>query len=119
MPDSTPENGDVYYVYRNTTTAPWTLSKPSRPMACVAKRPPESETWKAIARSSTDGRPENGDIASLIQPDLGLDKAGYWSLRWLHDVLREKTGSPACEFRGELAEPEKGEVLNLYRNRHS
>ncbi len=119
MPDSTPENGDVYYVYRRTTTAPWTLSKPSRPMACVAKRPPESDTWKAMARSSTDGRPEQGDIFSPVQPALGLDKAGHWSLRWLHDVLREKTGTQACEFRGELTDPEKSQVLALYRNRHN
>lgn len=118
MPDSKPDNGDVYYVFRNTTTKPISVGKRSRPMACVAKRKPDSETWKAMARSSTDGRPRDGDVSSPAQTALQLDKDGHWSLRWLHDVLREKTGTPACEFRGELNEPERSQLLELYRNRH-
>lgn len=118
MPENMPQNGDVYYVYRATTLAPTTLGKPSRPMACVAMRQPESETWKAMGRSSTDGSQLEGDIFSPAQPSLKLDKDGHWSLRWLHDVLRDKTGTPACAFRGELIDPEKDQVLTLYRNRN-
>lgn len=112
------DNGDVYKVYRNTTTKSAAVGKLVRPMVCVAKRPPESETWKAMARSTTDGRPHEGDVDSSAQPDLGLDQDGHWSLRWLHDVLREKTGTPACEFKGKLMDPEKSSVLDLYRSRH-
>lgn len=118
MPESAPENGDVYKVYRKTTAAPLAVGKLVRPMVCVAKRPPESETWKAMARSTTDGRPHKGDVSSPAQLDLELDQEGHWSLRWLHDVLREKTGTPACEFKGELVDPEKNNVIELYRNRH-
>lgn len=118
MPENTPDNGDLYQVYRNTTKVPVAVGKLKRPMVCVAKRPPESKTWKAMARSSSDGRPLEGDIPSPVQLDLGLDLEGHWSLRWLHDVLREKTGTPACEFKGQLVDPEKGNVIELYRNRH-
>lgn len=118
MSESATENGDVYQVYRNTTTNPAAVGKRDRPMVCVAKRPPESVTWKAMGRSTTDGRPHEGDVASPAQLDLDLDKDGHWSLRWLHDVLREKTGTPGCEFKGKLVDPEKSSVLDLYRTRH-
>ena len=86
-------------------------------MACVAQSKFDPETWRAMARSSTDGRPHEGDVHSPIQEDIGLDREGHWSLRWLHDVLKTKTGTPACSCLGCLSEPERSQVLNLYRNR--
>lgn len=118
MPGTTAENGDVYQVYRTVTTEPHTLGNVRRPMACVAVRRWDPEAWQAMARSSTDGRPEDGDLFSPEQEDPRLDKAGYWSTRWLHFVLKTKTGTPACACLGHLTEPEKTNVLALYRNRH-
>ena len=86
-------------------------------MACVAVHKADPNAWRGIARSSTDGRPQDGDVFSAKQPALGLDKDGYWSTRWLHHVLKAKTGTPACSFMGQLAEPEKAAVLKLYRAR--
>jgi len=119
MPGSQPENSDVYSVYRNVTTNPTTVGNRVRPMACVASRKFDPAVWTAIARSSTDGRPKEGDVHSPAQAAIGLDKEGYWSLRWLHSVLKEKTGTGACAFRGRLTGTERDEVLGLYRGRQT
>jgi len=117
MPGNQPDVGDVYQVYRNATASPASVGNLVRPMACVAARPSDPVAWGAIARSSTDGRPNDGDVASAVQPALGLEKEGHWSLRWLHSVLKEKTGTSACEYKGSLVDPERSAVINLYRNR--
>lgn len=119
MPGNRPENGDVYSVYRNVTTNPITVGNTVRPMACVASRKFDTITWTAIARSSTDGRPNEGDVYSPAQPTIGLDKEGHWSLRWLHSVLKDKTGTDACAFRGHLPSAERDQVLRMFRGRQS
>lgn len=118
MPGTTAENGDVYQVYRKVTTDPSKVGNLTRPMACVAARKWDPDAWQAMARSSTDGRPNDGDLFSPKQAEPRLDLEGYWSTRWLHFVLKSKTGTPACACLGHLTEPEKTNVLAVYRNRH-
>ncbi|PRZ34785.1 hypothetical protein CLV47_12317 [Antricoccus suffuscus] len=107
----------MYKVYRKSTSEPARVGNVVRPMGCVASRPSDPTVWTAIARSSTDGRPHQGDLFSALQPEIGLNKEGYWSLRWIHSVYKAKTGGKACAYLGTLTESEKSQLLMLYRDR--
>lgn len=111
MPNSTAVTGDVYQVYRNVTTAPYKFGqKRKRPCVCADPCSPMSTTWTALPRL-THGIKEE-DVQSGPLPSLGLDRPGAWSRRFVHHVLKEKTGGDACEYRGPLP----GDVLTGLRN---
>lgn len=118
MPGTQAALGDVYEVYRNVTAKPWTFGeKKKRPCGCVTPGPSDSTTWTALPRLSTDIQPD--DLPSPAMPEIGLDKEGAWSLRWIHQVHKSKTGGDACAFLGSLPKSERDRVLAFYRNRHS
>jgi hypothetical protein len=117
MPDNVAELGDVYRVYRNVTVNPSAFGhKRSRPCGCVAKRPFDLTTWTALPRLTTGIEPE--DLPSPAAPEIGLEKEGAWSLRWIHQVHKNKTGGTACEFLGALSESERTRLADFYRGRH-
>jgi hypothetical protein len=117
MPGNVAELGDVYWVFRNVTENPGAFGpKKSRPCGCVAPRRSDSTTWTALPRLTTGIRAE--DLASPAMPAIGLEEEGAWSLRWIHQVLKSKTGGLACEFLGALPEAERARVIDFYRNRH-
>lgn len=118
MPGDQAALGDVYEVYRNVTENPAAFGeKRKRPCGCVASRPFDSTIWTAVPRLSTDIRPE--DLASSPMPEIGLEKQGAWSLRWIHQVHKVKTGGDACAFLGPLPEGERERLVTFYRNRYS
>jgi hypothetical protein len=117
MPDNVAELGDVYRVYRNVTENPSAFGdKRSRPCGCVAPRPSDPTTWTALPRLTSDIHQE--DLPSPASPDIGLEKEGAWSLRWIHQVHKIKTGGTACQFLGALPESERTRLAEFYRNRH-
>lgn len=112
------EQGDVYWVYRNVTDNPAAFgAKKSRPCGCVAPRPYDQTSWTALPRLTTDIKVDM-DLASPALPDIGLDKKGAWSLRWVHQVHKNKTGGDACRFLGALPDTERERLVAYYRNRH-
>jgi hypothetical protein len=118
MPGAIAQLGDVYWVYRNVTENPGAFGeKKSRPCGCVASRPSDPTTWTALPRLTSGIRPE--DLPSPALPDIGLDQAGAWSLRWIHQVLKSKTGGAACQFLGALPGSERVRLADFYRSRHS
>jgi hypothetical protein len=117
MPGNVADLGDVYWVFRNVTMNPDAFGdKKSRPCGCVASRPSDATTWTALPRLTTGIRAN--DLVSPAAPAIGLNEHGAWSLRWIHQVLKSKTGGLACEFLGALSEAERANVLDFYRNRH-
>ncbi|WP_143813898.1 hypothetical protein [Luteococcus japonicus] len=117
MPGTDAKLGDVYQVYRNVTLRPAAFGeKLTRPCACVAERPLDT-VWSALPRLSSDIQAT--DLQSPASTGIGLERDGAWSLRWIHEVRREKTGGPACAFLGALADAERRELLVYYRNRHA
>lgn len=118
MPCTIAALGDVFWVYRNVTETPAAFGeKKSRPCGCVASRPHDPTTWTALPRLTSDIQP--GDLSSSPLPDIELDQAGAWSLRWVHQVLKNRTGSEACRFLGPLPDEERDRLVNFYRNRHA
>jgi hypothetical protein len=61
-------------------------------------------TWTALPRL-TNGIWKDKDLHSDPLPELGLNKPGAWSARFIHQVFKTKTGGQACEYRGSLPEP--------------
>jgi hypothetical protein len=117
MPDNVAELGDVYWVFRNVTNNPSDFgSKKSRPCGCVAPRPFDPTTWTALPRLTSGIRPE--DLTSPAHPAIELDEIGAWSLRWIHQVHKSKTGGEACRFMGALPEAERTRLADFYRNRY-
>lgn len=120
MPDGNAKIGDAYWVHGDATDAhPLRVGKVARPMACVAERPADPTAWTALPRITSDIKPN--DCASRAMPEVHptrLDRAGAWSLRWIHSVLKAKTGaSDHCEFIAPLPDDERTAVMNHYRNR--
>lgn len=117
MPGTNAALGDVYWVYRNVTEKPAAFGeKRSRPCGCVAPRPSDPTSWTALPRLTTDIKPT--DLSCPALPDIELDEPGAWSLRWVHQVYKSKTGGEACRFLGALPEPERKRLTDYYRNRH-
>lgn len=117
MPGNVAEIGDVYWVYRNVTENPAAFgSKKSRPCGCVAPRPVDPTTWTALPRLTSGIEPQ--DLQSPALPEIGLDREGAWSLRWIHQVHKHKTGGSACRFLGALPEAERSRLAEFYRNRY-
>ena len=118
MPGPDAALGDVYWVYRNVTEKPWTFGeKTSRPCGCVAARRFDLTTWTALPRLSSGTTAD--DLPSPAMPQIRLDKAGAWSLRWIHQVRKDKTGGEACEFLGALPDDERERLVDFYRNRYN
>lgn len=118
MPGPDAALGDVCWVYRNITDKPWTFGeKTSRPCGCVAPRPFDATTWTAPPRLSSGI--EAGDLPGREMPEIRLDKPGAWSLRWVHQVHKDKTGGDACEFLGALPDDERERLVTFHRNRHN
>lgn len=118
MPGSQATLGDVYAVYRDVTEDPSAFGeKRHRPCGCVSPRPYDPATWTAVPRLSTGIH--EGDLTSPAMPDIGLEKEGAWSLRWVHQVLKSKTGGTACAFLGQLPDGERNRLVAFYRNRHN
>lgn len=118
MPDQEPALGDVYWVYRNVTKNPSAFgAKKSRPCGCVATRPQDPTAWAALPRLTTDIK--SADLSSRAMPEIGLNEKGAWSLRWVHEVFKEKTGGDACRFLGPLPDDEREALVAFYRNRHT
>lgn len=118
MPGPLAALGDVYEVYRNVTRNPGAFGeKRKRPCGCVAPRAFDPTTWTALPRLSTDIQPE--DLPSPAMPAIGLAKQGAWSLRWIHQVQKDRTGSDACAFLGPLPGEERDRLVTFYRNRHN
>ncbi len=109
---------DAEVTERHATLAPDAFgSKRSRPCGCVAIRPQDDTCWTALPRTTSDAQP--GDLPSPAMPGIGLDRDGAWTLRWVHQVRKDKTGEAACEFLGALPDEERDRLLAFYRNRHS
>lgn len=110
--------GDAYWVNREATEHPPRVGRRVRPMACVAERRAET-TWLGLPRLTSDIKP--GDVPSRAMPEIHatrLDRAGAWSLRYIHPVHKQHTGTKGmCEFLGALPEDECAVVMTLYRNR--
>jgi hypothetical protein len=116
VPGSSAELGDVYWVYRNVTDNPGAFGyKKSRPCGCVAPRPSDSTVWTALPRLTSDIG--SGDLRSPAMPEIELEE-GAWSLRWIHQVHKSKTGGPACRFMGALPDAERTRLVDFYRNRY-
>jgi len=116
VPGPHAELGDVYWVYRRATVNEDAFGdKRSRPCGCVAPRPDDSSTWTALPRVTTDIKPK--DLRSPAVAGIGLDKDGAWSLRWIHQVYKSKTGSSACAFMGVLPDDQRSALLTFYRAR--
>ena len=116
MPDSQAALGDVYEVYRSVVVKREAFGhKKKRPCGCVAPQPFDPTTWTALPRLSTDIRRE--DLSSPAMLEVGLDKEGAWSLRWIHQVHKSKTGGAACSFLGALPDQERERLVTFYRNR--
>lgn len=118
MPNNVPQLGDVYWVYRSVTNEPAAFGeKKARPCGCVAPRPFDPTVWTALPRLTTGI--SSRDLPSPALPQIGLDRAGAWSLRWVHEVHKNKTGGEACRFLGALPEGERTRLATYYRNRHA
>jgi hypothetical protein len=118
VPGKTAKIGDAYRVHRDAAEHPARVGRPARPMACVAERPTDT-TWLGLPRVTSDIKP--GDVPSRAMPEVDpthLGKAGAWSLRYIHPVHKQHTGTTGkCEFLGVLPEDERNIVMTLYRNR--
>jgi len=113
MPPPSARLGDVYWVFRGVTRRPGAFgSKKSRPCCCVDADPPDEDVWTAMSRLTTGMW--KSDIPSAANPSIGLDRVGVWSARFIHQVLRSKTGSDACRYLGALEEDERNRVLACY-----
>lgn len=118
MPGPIAELGDVYWVYRDVTDKPWAFGeKLSRPCGCVAARPADPTTWTALPRLSSGI--SSKDLPSPAMPEINIDRDGAWSLRWIHQVHKDKTGGRACEFLGPLPDEERKRLIAYYRSRHT
>jgi hypothetical protein len=118
MPGTIAALGDVYWVYRTVTENPTAFgAKKSRPCGCVAPRPYDPTTWTALPRLTHDIRPN--DLTSPAMPEIELKEVGAWSLRWVHQVHKSKTGGDACKFLGALPQTERDRLVGFYRSRHS
>jgi len=116
MPPPPAQCGDVFWVFRDVTRRPWTFGpKKSRPCCCVDADPPEEEVWTAIPRLTTGI--SKSDLRSAASPSIGLDRDGAWSLRFIHQVLKSKTGGDACRYLGTLDENERDCLVGLYEQR--
>lgn len=113
MPNNTAATGDVYQVYRNVTMAPYKLGKLCRPCVCTDPGSQMSTTWTALPRL-TSGIWKDKDLPSAPILTLGLDKPGAWSARFIHQVLKEKTGGKACEYKGPLPGPILAELKEAF-----
>jgi len=67
----------------------------------MAERPGDT-VWTGLPRSTTGTRDSDARDSAPV-PHLGLDKEGWWTARYVHPVLKEKTGIPAiCDYLGRL-----------------
>jgi len=80
MTGSDVQNGDIYQTYRSVMTDPaneWIVAARG---VCRRERL-DPETRKAMAISSTDGRPTKVTFAARLKREIGLKKEWHWSLR--------------------------------------
>jgi hypothetical protein len=96
MPGNTPENGDVYRVYRNVTTDPAKVGKPRRPIACVAAQKADPYAWRVWLGPPQMGDRRTGTCSAPTKTPLGSTKmatgrrAGFTT-----SSRRRRVGSPA------------------------
>lgn len=116
MPNGEAKPGDVYQVFRAVTTNQGAFGfKRHRPCGCVDERPKDT-TWTALPRTSTDFKTDDLPSPAMNHPEL--DKEGVWTYRWVHQVLKEKTGGPACKYLLMLPTDARAALLTFYRDRH-
>jgi hypothetical protein len=118
MPGRNAKIGDAYWVNRDATEHPARVGKPARPMACVAERPTET-AWTGVPRVTSDIKPEDAPSRAMPEVDPNrLNSVGAWSLRYLHPVHKQHTGTRGmCDFLGPLPDDERKVVMTLYRDR--
>ncbi len=116
MPGSTAENGDVYLVRREATVDE-NDTKDAHPVACVALSPHDPVAWRGLPRISSTSMP--GDLPSGTSSAVTFTRNGHWTLRFIRSVRKDLTGhAELCSYMCTLPEPERTDVLNLYRNRN-
>ena len=116
MPARSAELGDVFWVYRNVTRSPSAFGdKRSRPCCCVDPEGLDPDVWTAVPRLTTGIW--KSDLRSPPSPSIGLEREGAWSVRFIHQVLKAKTGQDACRYLGALSQTERDCVVSHYERR--
>lgn len=116
MPGTEVEFADVYLVAKAATVNPARLGKLTRPLVCMAERPDDT-VWTGLPRSTTGTRDSDARDSAPV-PHLGLDKKGWWTARYVHPVLKVKTGVPGvCDFKGKLPEDQVKLARQVFKNR--
>lgn len=115
MPGESAEFGDAYWMNREASLHPARVGKAARPVACMAERPLDT-TWAGLPRVTSDVKA--GDLASAPMPALGLDRAGWWTARYVHPVLKTMTGVRGrCDYLGKLPASEVKIARKVYSRR--
>lgn len=115
MPGTVAENGDVYRVHREATVDQ-DDTKHAHPMVCVSFSPHDPIAWKGLPRTTSAELPT--DLFSPQRGGLPFTKDGYWTLRFIRAVRKDKTGhTNLCPFMISLPASDRDAVLAFYRNR--
>lgn len=116
MPGRDAKFGDVYWVSATATKHPVRVGKTTRPLACMAERRGDT-VWTGLPRSTTGTKPED-HRDSPPMPEIGLDKPGWWSARYVHPVYKDRTGEPGvCDYLGPLPTDQLKVAREVFRNR--
>ena len=118
MTGSAVQNGDIYPTYGSVMTDP--ANEWIGPARGVCRRERlDPKTRKAMAMSSTDGRPAKVTFAAGRNREIGLKKEWHWSLRCVAGQLTCLTSAPIDTQRaairwlqGDEREPADGRRAN-------
>ncbi|WP_156527319.1 hypothetical protein [Gordonia sp. 852002-51296_SCH5728562-b] len=116
MPGTEAKFADLYQVTKAAVLHPSRLGKATRPLACMAERRDDT-VWTGLPRV-TSGTRDSDARDSAPMPELGLEKHGWWTARYVHPVFKERTGIPGvCDYLGKLPKDQLPDVKEVFRNR--
>lgn len=116
MPGTDAKFADVYLVAKAATVNPAHLGKPTRPLVCMKEQRGDT-AWLGLPRSTSGTRDIDARDSAPV-PHLGLDKYGWWTARYVHPVLKEKTGvRGVCDYKGILPNDQVKVAREVFRNR--